>query len=320
MTRFIKTITVIVALWCLTYDKSDAQNIGIYTGNKDFNINAVTFDMIPCASPRNYSVREIMDTSNLSILYEYSYNTDIENPKKAYDLQLLQIGNKVNRFYSRNGEFRDSVNHDNLLIFLKTGEEQGFNIDFKKNGRPIYSDIFTYKDENKRLISERFQDVDYRYTENIDNIEWELLPQTDTISGYRCHKATCTFRGRNWHVWYTLDIPYGYGPWKLSGLPGLILKAKEQDGLFCWEAIGIERPVNQWIYVHSEKKEPFKGFDRHKVKNSSRKNNAKLLKISWMYPMYISNNIGSKLYVNDKEVDLKSLPSNRKYYPQLELE
>lgn len=318
--RFIKTITAIVVIWSLAYDKTSAQNIGIYTENKDFNVNTVTFDMVPSASPRNYSTREIVDTSNLSILYEYSYITDMENHKKAYDLQLLQIGNKINKFFSRNGELKDSITYENLLIFFKTGKEQGVTIAFKKAGRPIYMDVFTYRHENKRLVSERFQDVDYQYTENIDNIKWKLLPETDMILGYRCYKATCTFRGVNWNVWYTPDIPYGYGPWKLCGLPGLILKAEEQTGLFCWTAAGLTRPVNQYIYAYSDKIKPFKGSDKHKIKSSSRKDNAKLLKISWMYPLYMSTANGSKLYVNDKEVDLSLLSSDRKYYPRLELE
>ncbi|RQE01044.1 GLPGLI family protein, partial [Prevotella intermedia] len=43
--------------------------------------------------------------------------------------------------------------------------------------------------------------------------------------GMECKKATTNFRGRYWEVWYTEDIPISQGPWKLCGLPGMILKA-----------------------------------------------------------------------------------------------
>ena len=35
--------------------------------------------------------------------------------------------------------------------------------------------------------------------------------------------ATTHFRGREWKVWFSEEIPLSLGPWKLGGLPGLIL-------------------------------------------------------------------------------------------------
>lgn len=45
-----------------------------------------------------------------------------------------------------------------------------------------------------------------------------------------------------------MDVPYNYGPWKFSGLPGLILKAEDTKGLFKWEAIGVEQPKSAKMY------------------------------------------------------------------------
>ena len=61
---------------------------------------------------------------------------------------------------------------------------------------------------------------------------WKLEDGDTTIVEYACHKATTHFKGRTWHVWYAPDIPISEGPWKLSGLPGLILAAKDSEGLF----------------------------------------------------------------------------------------
>lgn len=66
--------------------------------------------------------------------------------------------------------------------------------------------------------------------------DWELLDGSEIIAGMECRKARANFRGREWIVWYAQDIPYSAGPWKLGGLPGLILKAESADGEYKMEA------------------------------------------------------------------------------------
>ena len=66
----------------------------------------------------------------------------------------------------------------------------------------------------------------YLITEDITIPEWTMYEDsTITVLGMECKKATTNFRGRYWEVWYTEEIPISQGPWKLCGLPGMILKA-----------------------------------------------------------------------------------------------
>ena len=53
------------------------------------------------------------------------------------------------------------------------------------------------------------------------------------VGGYLCQTATCKFRGVEWHVCYTEEIPSSAGPWRLRGLPGLIVKAENEAHTFC---------------------------------------------------------------------------------------
>ena len=72
----------------------------------------------------------------------------------------------------------------------------------------------------------------YLIEEDFPVIDWTICEDsTMQVLGYDCHKATAKFRGRTWTVWYSEDIPLSIGPWKLGGLPGLILKAKCDDYL-----------------------------------------------------------------------------------------
>src|SRR3712207_8163725 len=60
-----------------------------------------------------------------------------------------------------------------------------------------------------------------------------------------------TFRGRTWRVWFALDIPFPDGPWKLCGLPGLILKAEDSKGHFSFDCVGIDRKSTRLNSSHA---------------------------------------------------------------------
>ena len=74
---------------------------------------------------------------------------------------------------------------------------------------------------------------EYEGYEPTPDITWTLTDDTLTVSGYLCQQAMATFRGLEWHVWYTEEIPSSAGPWRLRGLPGLIVKAKSEAHTFC---------------------------------------------------------------------------------------
>lgn len=65
----------------------------------------------------------------------------------------------------------------------------------------------------------------YEVEEPIPVIDWVILPEQKKVNSYMCQKAVGYCLGRNYTAWFTADIPSKAGPWKLSGLPGLILEA-----------------------------------------------------------------------------------------------
>ena len=64
------------------------------------------------------------------------------------------------------------------------------------------------------------------------DIEWTLLDDTVTVSDNLCQQATTTFRGVKWRVCYTEDVSSSVGPWRLRGLPGLIVQAESEAHTF----------------------------------------------------------------------------------------
>jgi GLPGLI family protein len=76
--------------------------------------------------------------------------------------------------------------------------------------------------------------------EELPNLEWVLADDENEILGYLCKNATTTFRGREYEAWYTTAIPIPDGPWKFSGLPGLILQITDSKENINIEAYSIE--------------------------------------------------------------------------------
>lgn len=91
----------------------------------------------------------------------------------------------------------------------------------------------------------------YVVEEPLENIEWTLVEDsTKNVLGYDCIMATAKYHGRKWSAWFSPEIPVQAGPWKLAGLPGLILEADADNGVYSFVAIGIQNTNRQIIPVY----------------------------------------------------------------------
>ncbi|MCD8235290.1 MAG: GLPGLI family protein [Prevotellaceae bacterium] len=82
----------------------------------------------------------------------------------------------------------------------------------------------------------------YRYqtVENMSETNWALHSEHDTICNRPCQKATGEYGGRVWTVWFAESLPTRFGPWRLNGLPGLIMRAVSKDGIHRFECRKVE--------------------------------------------------------------------------------
>ena len=118
------------------------------------------------------------------------------------------------------------------------------------------------------------RDLGFRYVkESTPEIEWKITDETKNIGGFDVSKATGKFRGRDYTAWFTTSIPLSYGPWKLQGLPGIILEAYDTNKEIYWyfkslkypsEDDKILKPImppnNKWISLRELKDARIKKF------------------------------------------------------------
>ncbi len=102
----------------------------------------------------------------------------------------------------------------------------------------------------KVLVSkERTKAKKYIIMDTMTIIPWKLSKDTKKIQNIECFSAQAEYRGRVWTAWYAPSIPISSGPWKLYGLPGMILEAEDREKLIRFECTTINVPPTSPIVI-----------------------------------------------------------------------
>jgi|GEM_PF-3561899 len=85
--------------------------------------------------------------------------------------------------------------------------------------------------KGERLSIKKYSSLDKSFVlkEKTGTIKWQLKPENRKIGGFNCQKAVGDFGGRTYTVWFSTEIPINVGPWKLDGLPGVLVAGKEDS-------------------------------------------------------------------------------------------
>lgn len=139
-------------------------------------------------------------------------------------------------------------NDKGIFMIMKTTTKEGF----------IYN-----INRTTNLIKSR--DIGYNYvSDTIPKLAWKILNETKKIGNFECTKATCNFRGRNYTAWFSLKIPLPFGPWKLQGLPGLILEAYDTDKEIYFYFKSIEYPSEKELKITIPNPETNRDMERNR--------------------------------------------------------
>lgn len=72
-------------------------------------------------------------------------------------------------------------------------------------------------------------------------IKWTLTGNKKQILNYSCLEAKTDWRGRSYVAYFSPDIPIQSGPFKFSGLPGLILEVRSSDNALTITALSVTK-------------------------------------------------------------------------------
>lgn len=183
------------------------------------------------------------------------------------DPMTLRVGKTASMFYPTKKMWADSLRLNNFKLHEKLYYEAN------PLGTSTYTPIggmereylFRNVTDGETMVFKSIRGMKCSYTEPTESPVWEIKDQTKEIMGYQCQLASCDFRGRKWNVWFTPKIPIKEGPWKLFGLPGLVLQASDSKDHYSYVVTGISTenigPVGIRLY---ELEEPYKMKSRQK--------------------------------------------------------
>ncbi|MCW8312019.1 GLPGLI family protein [Sphingobacterium sp. InxBP1] len=103
-------------------------------------------------------------------------------------------------------------------------------------------------------------------------IDWTITDEKKDIGGYTCHKATGQFGGRNYVAWFTEEIPFPVGPWKLHGLPGAILEAADSTNEVRFRYAGLDKVMDRITLMDIDKL-PELPYDKYRKALENSKSN-----------------------------------------------
>ena len=224
--------------------------------------------------------RKVIDKADLRILYAFN-PVEIKDKCTWIDEGQLKIGKGFTQYSSHFEE----VNEDSLKKWLADhpksavypparwiqGERPDYWIEYQYSNIKVKGNVL----EEWAAMPSDIDEENLMYSEPFPLQKWKIEKEIKDVCGYRCQKATCRWRGRDYTAWFTTDIPVSAGPWKFGGLPGMIMKVSDSANEYTWEAVAVNKGD---FPVYGARRKKYVKSTREKVQKLQRELNENYFK------------------------------------------
>lgn len=180
------------------------------------------------------------ETAELMVHYKFSHVRDTTDRAHPFtENMVLFIGKSAGSYWSY-----DVITADEQFKKAWTAAASNSpdgNVRINRNGGGTRTQYYQYPNEKKLYTKENVMGNDYLVESPIPTIDWKIKGDTASFGGLHCQKATGHFKGRDYTVWFCPDLPVHTGPWKLNGLPGVIVDARDAKNEIVFQFDGIEK-------------------------------------------------------------------------------
>lgn len=197
-----------------------------------------------------FSVANAQETAN-RFFYELTYAPNKDSlGKKNKEMMILDITKDKSIYRDYLAVSQDSILKAEVEAMQKAGVFKDLSKTIKQ---PKFMHVIT-----KTYPSMEISYADYILQDKVsykesNPFDWKVSTEKAKIGEYNAQKATTSFAGRNWTAWFSTEIPFQDGPYKFSGLPGLIVKVEDDAKNYSWELKGNKKIDNYSQESYSEK-------------------------------------------------------------------
>jgi len=184
----------------------------------------------------------IVNGQTVRYVYETAVNPDSINlVSLKHERTFLDVKGDKSLFISENKLIKDSL----FTAFRaedkedhKKKEKDFKSLNVKKDLEPAFFENYIVKDipGQKVYYYDKVAGREIFYQEDRP-LKWEITDIKENQNGYPAQKAVTNFGGRAWTAWFTKDINVSDGPYKFSGLPGLIVKLEDENGDYKFDLV-----------------------------------------------------------------------------------
>lgn len=182
------------------------------------------------------------DVAQIQIVYQFKHLRDTTRAGFFHREEMGLLVSKTSSYYYSVTEKRQQ---DKIQAKMAEAEATGSNEINLGVWKPTTNEsLYSFQKDKELYKLIHFQTNTYLIKEKVPALSWEIGKETKKINNYVCQSATAQYGGRKYTAWFTTDIPLKFGPWKLQGLPGLILEATDDKNEVQFECIAVNTGGN----------------------------------------------------------------------------
>lgn len=201
-----------------------------------------------------YSINVKAQKINYFLSATYSFDFVVDSSNESYvstEKMILLIGDKMSVYRSYDGLVIDS----SIAKQIEITDASNTNDILKMFSGKKVTRTQIFKDyTKKKMVTKEYLFGDYLITDTLTAINWTIYEDTANISNFFCQKAVGTFKGRTYTVWFAPKILVYDGPWKLHGLPGLIVRAVDSRDEVKFELINLQKNIDSSKFIQFDTK------------------------------------------------------------------
>lgn len=179
------------------------------------------------------------DTAQILVHYKFSHVRDTTNRGNPYTENMVLVVGRWAAVY-RSYDHQMSVAQDKKQVREAFANSAGGPVMINRHITGSGTEYYQYPNEKKMFRKEALFGT-FLIAEALPVINWQISGDTAGFGGLHCQKATCHFKGRDYTAWFCPDLPLHIGPWKLNGLPGVIVEAYDATGDVRFTFDGVEK-------------------------------------------------------------------------------